>query len=219
MNIEQPNQFTKDTDDSTDLISVARLHQQAFDIVALAASANGINAIIQILSQLPPSFPVPIVVVQHLSPNYPSYLPQIFDCRTLLKVKSAEDGEKLNPSTVYVAPPNYHLLAKPDGTLALNQTPKVHFVRPSADILFDSVAESYRERAIAVVLTGADMDGSNGVRSIKKMGGKVIAQDKNTSTIFGMPAAAIETGCVDFILPLGEIAAAIANLVMKGAIV
>lgn len=88
------------------------------------------------------------------------------------------------------------------------------FVRPSAEILFESVAESYQNRAIAVVLTGGDRDGSTGVQKIKQMGGKVIAQDQATSKVLGMPSAAIATGCVDWILPLEQIAEAITNLVI-----
>lgn len=190
----------------------------AFDIVAIAVSADGIKALNQIFSELSPDFPIPIVVVKHLAPNYRSFLANILSYHTCLKVKDAEDQEKMHPSTIYIAPPNYHLLVNSDRSLSLSQSAKVHFVRPSADILFQSVAESYKERAIAVVLTGGDMDGSQGVKAIKKMGGTVIVQDEATSTVFGMPAAAIATGCVDYILPLNEIATAITKLVIEGKI-
>jgi two-component system chemotaxis response regulator CheB len=92
----------------------------------------------------------------------------------------------------------------------------VHFVRPSADLLFESVAASYRERAIAVVLTGSGSDGSMGVKAIKKMGGTVVAQDERSAEFPGMPGAAIHSGSVDFVLPLEEIAPALVTLVMKG---
>ena len=102
------------------------------------------------------------------------------------------------------SPPNRHLLVNPDGiSLSLSQSELVHFVRPSADLLFESVAASY-DRAIAV-LTGTGSDGTMGVEAIKKMNGTVIAQDRETSEFFGMPSAAIHSGCVDFILPLNEI--------------
>lgn len=100
-----------------------------------------------------------------------------------------------------------------DHAISLTQTELVHFVRPSADLLFESVAASSRERAIAVVLTGTGIDGSMGVGAIKKMGGTVIAQDEETSEFFGMPSAAIHTGNVDFVLPLEEIAPALVKLV------
>lgn len=189
-----------------------------FDIVGVAASADGLNALIEILSNLPADFPVPIVVVKHLSPQYPSFLAEILNRHSALRVKQAENGDQLQPSKVYIAPPNYHLLVNANGSLSLSQTEKEHFVRPAADVLFRSIAEYYQERSLAVILTGGDSDGAQGVAAIKKMGGMVIAQDEATSKVFGMPAAAIKTGCVDFILPLPEIAAAIANLVMKGAI-
>ncbi|HYM50968.1 MAG TPA: chemotaxis protein CheB, partial [Candidatus Limnocylindrales bacterium] len=117
---------------------------------------------------------------------------------------------------VYIAPPDRHLLVNPDGTLALSHSELVHFVRPSADLLFESVGASYKARAIAVVLTGTGSDGSMGVRGIKKMGGTVIVQDEESSQFLGMPTAAIKTGDVDFVLPLDEIASALQALVVSG---
>ena len=100
--------------------------------------------------------------------------------------------------------------------LRLSQAELVHFLRPSADLLFESVAANYRERAIAVVLTGTGSDGAMGVQAIKKMGGTVIAQDETTAEFFGMPSAAIQSGSVDFVLPLHGIPTALVALVMKG---
>ena len=140
----------------------------------------------------------------------------ILSRRTALKVKQAEEGDALSSGTVFVAPPNRHLLVNPDGTLALAQSELVHFVRPSADLLFESVAASFKDRAIAVVLTGSGSDGTMGVKAIKKMGGTVIAQDEATSDFFGMPGAAIQTGSVDFVLPLEEIPSALVMLVTTG---
>ncbi len=191
------------------------LPQEAFDLVAIAASAGGLNALSEVLSNLPADFPATIVVVQHLDPRHRSLMAEILSRRTHLKVKQAEEGDTLELSTVYIAPPNRHLLVNPDRTLSLTQSKLVHFVRPSADLLFDSVAASHQERAIAVVLTGTGNDGAMGVQAIHKMGGTVIAQDKQTAEFFGMPSAAIQTGIVDFILPLPEIAPALVSLVMQ----
>ena len=127
------------------------------------------------------------------------------DDRTL-RVSTVVEGTALEPATIYVAPPGLHLLVNPDGTLSLSKAELVHFVRPSADLLFESAAASFTDRVIAVVLTGTGEDGANGVRAVKTMGGTVLAQDEATSAYFGMPRAAIETGCVDFVLPLDEIA-------------
>jgi two-component system chemotaxis response regulator CheB len=189
--------------------------EAGFDIVAMAASAGGLNALSQVLSSLPADFPAAIVVVQHLDPRHRSLMADILSRRTSLKVKQAEEGDNLMPGTVYIASPNHHLLVNPDGTLSLSQSELVHFVRPSADLLFDSTAASYKDRAIALVLTGTGNDGVMGVQAIKKMGGTVIVQDEETSEYFGMPNAAIQTGVVDFILPLSEIAPALISLVMQ----
>ena len=188
-----------------------------FDIVALAASAGGLTALIEVLSDLPINFRVPIVVVQHLDPRHPSLMAEILGRRTPLKVIQAKQGDKLIPGVVYFAPPNNHLLVNSDGTASLSQSEMVHFLRPSADLLFESVAASYKERAIAVVLTGTGSDGAMGVEAIKKMGGTVIVQDDKSAEFPGMPSSAIKTGDVDFVLPLAEISSALITLVMSHA--
>ena len=189
--------------------------QDAFDIVALATSAGGLKALSQVLSGLPVDFPAAIVIVQHLDPRHRSLMADILSRRTSLAVKEAEEGDPLKPGTVYIAPPNRHLLVNPDNTLSLTQSELVHFVRPSADLLFDSVAASHQQRAIAVVLTGTGSDGATGVQAIKKMGGTVIVQEAETAEFSGMPNAAIQTGGIDFVLALDEVAAALITLVMK----
>lgn len=185
----------------------------AFDIVAMAASAGGLAALRQILTQLPAHFPASIVIVQHMDPTHRSMLAGILARYTPLRVKEAEQNEVLVPGTVYIAPPNRHLLVNHGSTLALTQSPQVHFVRPSADLLFESVADAFRDRAIAVVLTGTGSDGTTGVQAIKKRGGIVIAQDNETSQFTGMPASAAQSGAVDLVLPLKEIAPHLVQLV------
>jgi two-component system, chemotaxis family, protein-glutamate methylesterase/glutaminase len=185
----------------------------SYEIVALAASAGGLKALTDVLAALPAEFPAALVVVQHLDPRHRSLMAEILGKRTKLQVKEAREGDQLQPGQALVAPPNRHLLVNPDGTVSLSQSELVHFVRPSADLLFESTAASFRERAIAVVLSGSGRDGSMGVRAIKKMGGTVIVQDEKTSQFFGMPDAAQQTGMADFILPLQEIAPALQTLV------
>lgn len=186
----------------------------AFDVVALAASAGGLTAISKVMAGLPANFPASIVVVQHLDPRHRSLMADILSRRTSLRVKQAEEGDRLTTGTVYIAPPDRHLLVNPDETLSLSQSELVHFLRPSADLLFESVAASFKDRVIAVVLTGTGSDGAMGVKAIKKMGGTVIVQDEKTAEFFGMPGAAIQTGQTDFILPLDEIASALVRLVI-----
>ena len=184
-----------------------------FEIVALAASAGGLKALTDVLADLPADFPAALVVVQHLDPRHRSLMAELLGRRTALVVKEAREGDRLEPGHAYIAPPNRHLLVNPDSTLTLTQTELVHFVRPSADLLFESTAASYRDRAIAVVLSGSGHDGAMGVKAIKKMGGTVIVQDEKTSEFFGMPEAAQQTGLCDFVLPLGDIAPALQTLV------
>jgi len=191
------------------------LAETAFDVVAIAASAGGLAALSIVFNALPADFSVPVVVVQHLDPGYPSLMAEILSRRTLLLVQQAKEGDRLSAGTVFVAPPAHHLLVNAGGVLSLSEAERVHFVRPSADLLFESVAGIYRERAIAMVLTGTGSDGSMGVRAIHKMGGTVIAQDEKSSEHFGMPGAAIATGCVDFTLPLGEIPTALMKLISR----
>jgi two-component system chemotaxis response regulator CheB len=183
-----------------------------YEVVALAASAGGLNALTHVLAVLPADFPAALVVVQHLDPRHRSLMAEILGKRTVIPVKEAHEGDRLRPGLAYIAPPNRHLLVNPDSTLSLTQTQLVHFVRPSADLLFESTAASYRERAIAVVLSGSGHDGAMGVKAIKQMGGTVIVQDAASSEFRGMPEAALETGMADFVLPLNDIGPALQTL-------
>ena len=184
-----------------------------FDVVAFAASAGGINALMEVLEKLPRDFPAAVVIVQHLDPRHRSLMADIMQRHCALDVRQAAEGDRIEAGNVYIAPPNLHVLVTPGKALTLSDSELVHFVRPSADLLFESVATTFKERSIAVVLTGTGFDGSMGVTAVKKMGGTVIAQDKDTAEFPGMPSAAIATGDVDFVLPLAEIAAAIVKLV------
>ena len=185
-------------------------------VVALAASAGGLVALSQILSTLKAGFPAPILVVQHQDPHHRSWLPEILTRRTVLRVLQAGGGERIAAGTVFLAPPGHHLLVAADGTLSLSDTLRVQFSRPSADVLFSSLAESWDGGAIAVVLTGTGRDGADGVRAIKSRGGTVIVQDEASSEFFGMPNAAAQTGTADQILPLEAIAAALMDLTAGG---
>jgi two-component system chemotaxis response regulator CheB len=189
-----------------------------FDVVVIAASLGGMQALSEVLSALPASFPAAIIIVQHLSPDYKSYLVEILQKRTPLFVEWADMGTSIRAGHVYVAPPNFHVLIKTLGILTLTQTPKVQFTRPSANPLFESVAACYRERAIAVVLTGAGDDGAGGIRAIKEAGGRTFVQNRHTARAFSMPQAALKTGCVDFALSLNAIAPALVAFTMvRGA--
>jgi len=178
------------------------------DVVGVAASAGGLRALSAVLAPLPADFPASVVVVQHLDPRHPSLLAGILARTTRLLVKEAQEGDALRPGVVFLAPPDRHLLVNANATLTLTRTELVHFVRPSADLLFESLAASLKTRALAIVLTGTGSDGAMGLRAIKRMGGATMAQDEATAQFFGMPDAAIRTGHVDRVLPLDRIAGA-----------
>ena len=133
--------------------------------------------------------------------------------RTGLRVEQAAQGARLEPATVLVAPPDEHLLVSAEGTVNLSHSELVHFVRPSADLLFESAAGAFPGRVIGVVLTGTGSDANMGVRAIAQTGGTVIVQDPKTAEFAGMPQSAIDTGGADFVLALEEIGPALATLV------
>jgi two-component system chemotaxis response regulator CheB len=194
------------------------LASHSFPVIAMAASVGGLKALSVILGGLPPNFPAAIAIVMHVAPDHKSLLAEILNGRSYLPVTEAHNGDMLCSARVFVAPPNHHLLVAKDGHLKLSSAhaKKIHFARPSAEPLFATVARVYQKNAIAVVLTGGDGDGSFGVQIIKDKGGTVIAQGRPTSENFSMPETSIETGDVDFILPLDEIAAKLIELVERG---
>jgi two-component system, chemotaxis family, protein-glutamate methylesterase/glutaminase len=192
--------------------------RHSFPVIAMAASVGGLKALSIILGSLPADFPAAIAIVMHVAPDRKSLLAEILKCRTHLQVTQAHTGDVLVPSKVFVAPPNHHLFVVKGDHLKLSSShaEKIHFARPSAEPLFASVAEVYGKNAIAVVLTGGDGDGSFGVQIIKDKGGTVIAQDRPTSENFSMPETSIQTGDVDYILPLDQIAPMLIALVWIG---
>jgi two-component system chemotaxis response regulator CheB len=187
-----------------------------YAIVAIAASAGGITALTRVLGDLPVGFPVPVLVVQHLDRRHQTIIAEVLGRRVKLPVRLAREGDLAGPGAIYIAPPDRHLLVSAEGTLTLSSSELVHFVRPSADLLFESVAGSYGPKAIACVLTGSGSDGAMGVSAIKSRGGTVIAEDPDLAEFKGMPEAAVASGAVDFVLPLDEIGTVIRGLVEAG---
>ncbi len=186
-------------------------------VIGIATSAGGLSALSRLLSALPTTLDAAIVVVQHLDPARPSHLADILGRRTPLPVKQAASNDRLQVGGVLIAPPGSHILVNPEGTISLSHRPPVHFVRPAADRLFESIASSFGPRAVAVVLTGTGHDGATGAQAVKRGGGQVIVQDESTSEFFGMPRSAIDAGQVDQILPLDQIAPALSALCGEAA--
>jgi len=187
--------------------------EHQFEIIAIGASAGGLKALTEVLSKLPADFQVPVVIVQHLDPRHKSLMAEILQRHCAMRVKEAENGEKLEPG-VYIAPPNKHMLIS-DGKVVLTSTEFVHYSRPSIDLMFESIAAGYGDQAVGVILSGTGVDGAQGIKAIKERGGTTIAQNEETSEHFGMPQAAIATGAVDFVLSLQEVAPAIISLLKR----
>lgn len=187
-----------------------------YEVVAVGASAGGLHAVRAVLGAIPGTFPLPIVIVQHMDPHRRSLMAEILDRHSALPVKDVSEGEQPRGGTVYVALPGHHLVVSSDRLLVLTRSEPVRFSRPSVDRLFESVARVYRNRAIAVVLTGTGRDGAAGVIAIARAGGIVIAEDPSTAEYPGMPEEAIATGHVDSVVRLDEIADALIGLVARG---
>lgn len=185
----------------------------SLQVVALIASAGGLHALSTVLRALPAELPAAILIVQHIDPHHRSLLPQILAKQTALQVRHAEGDSVLQRGVVFVAPPDRHLLVNPEGTLSLTRSEPVHFLRPSGDLLLESLATACGARAIGVVLSGTGSDGSRGVSAIKTRGGTVIIQDPETAEYSGMPASAAKTGSVDLQLPLEQIGPVLVELV------
>lgn len=188
-----------------------------FELVLIAASAGGIPALRHFLSQLPANFPIPLAVVLHRTQAQPVRLAQVLGRESTLPVKTAEEGEKLRTGFVFLAPPRQHLVIRPDRTFHLMDGHRIKYVHSSANPLFESAAYALDGRVIAVVLTGSGTDGTNGVQTVKGMGGVVMVQDPATTAYATMPLSAIGTGAVDRVLPLERIPGALVRLVTKPA--
>jgi two-component system, chemotaxis family, protein-glutamate methylesterase/glutaminase len=174
------------------------------EIIVVGTSAGGLRALERLLGDLPREFPIPIVAVQHRAKESEAYA-DIMRKLTSLPVFEAEDNAPLSAPGVYFAPPDYHVLVEP-GRIALSTDDPVTFSRPSIDVLFESAADTYGARVVAVLLTGANHDGARGLARVKEVGGYAIVQDPHTAESPEMPSAAIAGAAVDRILPLGEIA-------------
>ncbi|MEZ4524396.1 MAG: chemotaxis-specific protein-glutamate methyltransferase CheB [Desulfobacterales bacterium] len=175
-------------------------------LVAIASSTGGPKALSHLLSALPEYFPCPIMVAQHIAPDFVSGLVNWLDKIVPLKVKSGVRGEMLMPGTVYISPSEKHMRAEQGKRIGFTPAQAGDIYFPSCNILLTSAAEVYGAGSIGVILTGMGDDGISGLQAVKNAGGFTIAQDEQTSVIFGMPRVAIEKGCVDKVLPIHKIA-------------
>jgi two-component system chemotaxis response regulator CheB len=182
-----------------------------YGLVAIAASAGGIPALQRLLSTLPPAFPAPVAVVLHRTRRQEDLLPLVLGRSSALPVRRVEPGRPKQAGTVYIAPPDAHLIVAPDRRFDLMGGRRIRHVLSSANPLLTTAAEVLGP-VIGVVLTGMGRDATDGVQAVKQAGGVVIAQDEATSEWFSMPQSAIATGAVDYVLPLDRIGAKLVEL-------
>jgi hypothetical protein len=195
------------------LDAAIREKESEITLVAVAGSAGGFLAMREILSQLPPDFSAPILYIQHLGNTYSGILPKLLEYRSALKVQWATSGDFLKPGCVYVCPPKHFLTVHPIGFIYLRPITSFLDVLHSADVLFNSVAQSFGKKSLAMVLSGGGRDGADGICSISEKHGTVVVQDEISASVKGMPNAAIATGRCDFVVPLENIAPMLINLV------
>lgn len=186
-----------------------------FEVVVIGVSSGGVTALKALLGALPKDFPLPILVVQHISPDSGDGLARLLNDWCAIGVKEADEQEVIVPGTAYIAPPNYHLLLEKGGFLLLSADSHVSFARPSVDVLFLSAAEALGERVIGVVLTGANSDGSAGLKAIKQHGGVAVVQDPLDAEAPQMPQAALAATKVDHVVPLIAIAPLLCELIFQ----
>lgn len=187
-------------------------------MLAIGASTGGPRALGYLLSRLPADLPAAVLVVQHMPAGFTNSFAQRLNQRSPLHVEEAQDGQAVTVGSAYVAPGGIHMLVEEEcgrPAICLQDTPPVHSVRPSVDVTMASVASLNGARTMGVVLTGMGCDGAEGLARIKAAGGLTLAQDEESSTIFGMPKAAIERGVVDGVLPLSKIPRAIVTAIQE----
>jgi two-component system, chemotaxis family, protein-glutamate methylesterase/glutaminase len=182
------------------------------EAIAIGGSAGGFDALSTLLQALPARFAPAILVVLHIPPDRPSQLASLFGGRCRLPVREALDKESIEPGTVYVAPPDYHLLVENERMLSLSQDAPVAFSRPSIDVMFESAAIAYRERLLGIVVSGANDDGAAGLAAIREAGGRAWVQDPAEATASAMPAAAVKRGSPELVLPIRDLAERLAHL-------
>ena len=192
-----------------------KIKKGIYKVCGIGVSTGGPQTLLKILPKLPPNFPAPILIVQHMPPLFTKQLAERLNSLSRLRVKEAEEGEFVKDGVVYIAPGDYHMKIKKENSLIkikLHQGPPRNFCRPSVDELFESLAEVYNGKTLALILTGMGNDGKEGAKKVKEKGGVVLAQDAESSVVFGMPKAVIEEGLADEVINLSKISERLKDL-------
>lgn len=184
-------------------------------VVGIGASTGGPRALQELISALPGDLPVGVVVVQHMPAGFTRTMAERINSFSQLEVKEAEEGEKVAPGKVLIAPGDYHLRVNQREEVVLSKEAPIGALRPAVDITFSALAEVYQRGTLGVVLTGMGSDGTKGARAIKRAGGLILVEDSSTCVVFGMPRSVIEEGYADLALPLPELARAITRIVTQ----
>jgi two-component system chemotaxis response regulator CheB len=185
------------------------------EAIVMGGSSGALEALSTLLPALPAHCPIPVAIVVHLPPSRPSHLAQVLRARTVLPVREAEDKEPIAAGTVYVAPPNYHLLIERTRTFSLSADEPVLFSRPAIDVLFESAADAYGNQLAGIVLTGASADGARGLSAIKRRGGMAIVQSPDGAVAPEMPRAALSLVEADHVLSLTDLASLLGRLARR----
>lgn len=183
------------------------------DIILIGASTGGPNAIEKIVSEFEKDLNAAVLIVQHMPSGFTKTFAERLNRRCQLEVLEASDGIKIEKNKVYIAPGGYHMIVRDKGIIEVNKDEPIWGVRPAVDKLFISAASIYKSRILSIILTGMGRDGAEGTVVVKMNNGTTIAQDEKSSVIYGMPKSAYETGSVDYILPLKDIASKIKSLI------
>lgn len=197
----------------------SKVSTNKIDLVAIGTSTGGPYALGELIPKLSADFSVPIVIVQHMPPNFTASLANTLSKKSNLEVKEAKEGDVLQPGKVYIAPGGRHMvinkesLGKEKVVLGLDDSPPQHGCRPSVDVLFKSIAENFQGNVLAVVMTGMGSDGTDGVRALKKKNCYCLIQDEASCVVFGMPKVVYENKLADEVIPLNDLAKRITELV------
>lgn len=185
------------------------------DAVVIGASTGGPKALQEVLTKFPANLGVPVFVVQHMPEGFTKVFSERLDKACAMRVVEAAEGMRINKDTIYIAKGGQHMTVGANNVIRLNEEPPIWGVRPAVDKLFNSAIKVYGGNLVSAILTGMGRDGADGTSNIKDSGGITISEDKSTCTIYGMPKAAFETGKVDLVAPLNEIAGRIIKIVKR----
>ena len=169
-------------------------------LIVIGGSSGSLEVIMKILPVLKPDFSIPVIIVMHRNTIADSALTELLSSRTSLSVKEADDKDALEAGTIYIAPPDYHLLMEADGTLSLDASERVHYCRPSIDVSFMSAAVAYKNQVVSILLSGANADGAAGIQTIKQVDGLTVVQDPSEASVAYMPEQALLTRAVDKVM-------------------